>query len=183
MEHLDFNEQVGATALRRAGASEELPIGAIFTFTAYDPDGNVKWTEEVHNIVTTVGKNFILDTVFRGSSYTAALFVGLTSGTPTVAAGDTMSSHSGWTEVTAYDESTRPSLSMAVASSGSTNNSSSLASFTISANSTTVGGAFVTTSSTKGGTTGTLLNVSAFSAADKSLDDNDTLTVQVTFSA
>lgn len=161
---------------------ELIPIGAIFTFRAYAPDGSLKWEDETHNLVTTVGKNDILDEYFSGSSYTAAHYVGLTDGTPTVAAGDTMSSHSGWAEVTAYDESTRPTLQMGGASSASISNSGNLASFTVSTNNTTIGGAFVSTDSTKGGTTGTLLNVAAFSAADKTLDDGDTLTIQITFS-
>ncbi|GAG46997.1 unnamed protein product, partial [marine sediment metagenome] len=35
---------------------------------------------------------------------------GLTDGTPTPAAGDTMASHGGWTEVVAYDEGVRQTL-------------------------------------------------------------------------
>lgn len=55
--------------------------------------------------------------------------------------------------------------------------------FTISSNSTTIGGAFVTTNNTKGGSTGTLYGGGAFSAGDKTIDDNDTLTVTVTLTA
>jgi hypothetical protein len=63
----------------------------------------------------------------------------------------------------------------------SVSNSASAAVFTIDTNATTMGGCFLTSVSTKGGTTGTLYAIGAFSAGDKVLDDNDTLTVTATF--
>jgi len=59
------------------------------------------WRDEVaRNLVTTVGKNYLLDNGLAGSSYTAAFYLGLISSTSysAVAAGDTMSSHAGWLE-------------------------------------------------------------------------------------
>ncbi len=94
-----------------------------------------------------------------------------------------MASHAGWAEVTAYDESTREALVLGSIASQSVNNSGSKASFTISTDSTTVGGAFLTTNNTKGGTSGTLYGVGAFTGADKSTDDGDTLNVTVTLTA
>ena len=82
-------------------------IGHIFTFEAYDPDGNLKWIEVVPNLVVDEGLNDILDKYYKGSSYTAEHWVGLTDGSPSFAAGDTMSGHGGWSEVTAYDEAYR----------------------------------------------------------------------------
>ena len=94
-----------------------------------------------------------------------------------------MSSHSGWNEVTAYDETSRPALSLGTVSNKSVDNSANKAEFTINANDTTVGGAFITTDSTKGGTSGTLYGVGAFSAGDKTLDDGDLLQVTITLTA
>lgn len=147
------------------------------------PDGKLKWTDEFDNLVTTAGLTDNLDKYLKGSSYTAAFYVGLTDGTPTPAAGDTMSSHAGWSEVTAYDESVRQTLVLGTVSAGSVNNSASKASFTISTNSTTVGGAFIVTDSTKGGTSGVLYGIGAFTGGDKSTDDGDTLNVTVTLTA
>lgn len=147
------------------------------------PDGTVKWVEEFANVVTNAGLDDLLDKYLKGSTYTAAFYVGLTDGTPTVAGADTMSSHAGWAEVTAYDESVRQTLTLGSVSSQSVSNTASKASFTISTNSTTVGGAFVVTDSTKGGTSGTLYGVAAFSGGDKSTDDGDTLNVTVTLTA
>jgi len=140
----------------------------------------LKWEDGFENIVVNAGLDDLLDKYFKGSAYTSAHYVGLTDGTPTVAGADTMASHAGWTEVTAYDEATREALTLGTVSGQSVDNSASKATFTISANGTTIGGAFVTTVNTKGGSTGTLYGGGAFSAGDKLLDDNDTLNVTVT---
>lgn len=147
------------------------------------PDGKVKWTDEFDNLVTNVGLDDNLDKYLKGSTYTAAFYVGLTDGTPTPAAGDTMSSHAGWAEVTAYSEATRETLTLGSVSSQSVDNSASKASFSINSDSTTVGGAFIVTNSTKGGTTGVLYGVGAFTGGDKSADNGDTLNVTVTCTA
>ena len=175
--------KMGAGALAGAGIVEGVTFYNTWRFEARDPDGNIKWVEEVHDIIVNVGLDDILDKYYKGSAYTAAFYVGLTDGTPTVAAGDTMASHAGWVEVTAYDEGVRQDLTLGSVSSQSVDNTASKAVFTISSDSTTVGGGFIATDDTKGGSTGTLTGAAAFTAADKSLDDNDTLTVTVTLTA
>ncbi len=180
---------VSATALFASSADviAAVPLGAkmncTYHFEALDPDGNLKWEVTVPNIVVDEGLDDLLDKYLKGSTYTAAFFVGLTGGTPTVAAGDTMASHVGWTEVTAYSEATREVLTLGTVSAQSVDNSASKASFSINSDSTTVGGGFVTTNNTKGGSTGTLYGAAAFTAADKSLDNGDTLNVTVTLTA
>jgi hypothetical protein len=154
-----------------------------YLIECFDRHGNLKWVDEFDNLVVTAGLNDSLNQHFKGSSYTAAWYVGLTAGTPTFAAGDTMSSHAGWTEVTAYDESVRQTLTLGTVAAGSVDNSAAKATFTIATNSTTIGGLFLTTVSTKGGSTGTLYGGGAFSAGNKVLDDNDTLQCTVTLTA
>ncbi len=139
-----------------------------------------EWTDE--NITVNEGLNEILDKFWKGSTYTAAHYVGLTDGTPTVAAGDTMASHAGWAFVTAYSEANRPTLTLGTVASQSVDNSASKASFSINGT-TTAGGAFCTTNNTKGGSTGTLINVVAFTGGDASLSNGDTLNVTVTLTA
>jgi len=141
------------------------------------------WEETFENLVVNAGLDDALDKHLKGSAYTAAWYVGLTDGTPTPAAGDTMASHGGWTEVTAYDAGARPTLTLGTVSGQSVDNSASPAAFTISTDNTTIGGAFLASNSTKGGTSGTLYGVGAFSGGDKTLDDNDTLNVTVTCTA
>lgn len=161
----------------------EMGMSSHWEFEARDSSGNLKWREEFDNLVVNTGLNDLLDKYFKGSSYSAVFYVGLTDGTPTVAAGDTMSSHAGWTEVTAYDEATRQTLTLGTVASQSVDNSASKAVFTISTNNTTIGGGFLTTNNTKGGSTGTLYGGGAFTAGDKLLDDGDTLSVTVTLTA
>lgn len=155
----------------------------LFTARCYDRAGNLKWEDHFHNLVVNAGLDDSLDKHLKGSSYTAAWYVGLTDGTPTPAAADTMASHAGWTEVTAYDEEVRQTLTLGSVSGQSVNNTGNEATFTISSNSTTIGGAFIATDSTKGGSTGTLYGVGAFSAGDKTLSDGDTLEVTATLTA
>lgn len=145
---------------------------------AFDKDGNRKWFEEFNNLVVTEGLNWLLEKTFKGSSWTAAHYVGLTAGTPTFAAGNTMSSHAGWTEVTGYSEGVRQTLTLGTVSGGSVSNTASKATFSINAT-VTVGGAFVTSDSTKGGSSGTLYGGGAFTG-DRSLISGDTLTVTIT---
>lgn len=145
-----------------------------------DKDGNLKWVDDFANLVTTAGKNDALTKYFAGSSYTAAWYLGLTSTSPTVNVADTMASHGGWTEVVAYSESVRQTFAPGSASAGSIDNTASKAVFTVNANSTGIGGAFLTTVSTKSGTTGTLYGVGAFSGGDKTLSSGDTVTITTT---
>lgn len=181
-----INYEVEAQAQAQAGGIAsplQRNLSVHYKVEAFDPDGNLKWVDEFDNLVVNVGLDDSLDKHLKGSGYTAAWYVGLTDGTPTVAAGDTMASHVGWVEVTAYDEAVRQTLTLGAVSGQSVDNSASKAVFTISTDSTTIGGAFVTDSSTKGGSTGTLYGGGAFTAGDKSLDDNDTLNVTVTCTA
>lgn len=159
----------------------ERTLSTHYHMVARDPHGNIKWMDDFVNLVVDAGLNDSLDKHLKGSAYTAAWYVGLTDGTPTPAAGDTMDGgHAGWTEVTAYDEAARQTLTLGAVSSGSVNNGGSPAVFTISTNNTVIGGAFIVSVSTKGGATGVLYGVGALSAGDKTLDDGDTLTVTAT---
>jgi len=164
---------------RRTGA--RVKFGGKFTVECYGRDGKLKWIDTIENLVVTAGLDSILDVVLCGTTQIATWYVGLTDGTPTVAAGDIMSSHAGWVEITAYDEAARQTYTE-TRTAETVSNSAAKAVFTISGT-TTVGGAFLTSIATKGGTTGTLLCAGAFTTGDKSLVDNDTLNVQYDFTA
>ena len=146
-----------------------------YKFECLDKDGNVRWVEEFDNLVTTVGKTDLIDKYLKGSSYTAAWYLGL-KGTGSAAAGDTMASHSGWSEVVPYAAATRPAITWGTSSGGA--NTSSAVSVAINATST-VAGAFVVNDSTKSGTSGTLYSVGDFSSS-RSVFSGDTLNVTVT---
>ena len=188
-----FNEQakstdvVGATVQKSKSLSEGLKGGGVFTATCYDKDGNVKWVAKSPNLVVNVGLADMNDKYFSGSGYTAAWYIGLygSGATNDPAAGDTMASHAGWTEVTAYSQATRPAAtfgSATVADPSVINNSASVAVFSINGT-TTVGGAFLTSDDTKSGTSGILFSASDFqSPGDRSVVSGDTLNVTYEFS-
>ena len=169
-----------ATARGKAGlgCGCSLQLRGRFDIVCRDASGKVIWQDLIHNTVVDVGKDAILDDGVSSQTW----YVGLTDGTPTVAAGDTMASHSGWTEVTDYSESTRPAWGEGASSGQSVTNATAV-DFSINAGSTTVGGAFITSDSTKGGSSGTLLAAGAFTGGDVTLSSGSTLSVTYTISA
>ena len=143
----------------------------------------ILWEDEFDNLVVDAGLDDSLDKHLKGAAYTAAWYVGLTDGTPTFAAGDAQAGHAGWVEVVAYDEAVRQTLTLGAVAAQSVDNVGNEAVFTISANDTVIGGAFISTTDTRGGSVDTLYGGGAFTAGDKTLDDDDTLTVTVTCTA
>ena len=153
--------------------TENAQARMVWTMVAKDPQGNIKWSDEGKNLIVNTGLDYLLENDLVAST----LYIGLTDASPTAAAGDTMASHSGWTEVTAYDEAARPAWGQGAASGGVTTNATA-ATFTASGP-TNVGGGFLTTVATKGGTTGTLFSVKAATEGDRALVAADTLDVTI----
>jgi hypothetical protein len=98
-----------------------------------------------------------------------------------MAAGDTMASHAGWTEITAYSQGTRPAFTPGTVSGQSVSNSGSVAAFSINGTAT-VAGAFLPTDNTKGGTSGTLFSGVDFTTS-RGVADGDTINVTYTFTS
>ena len=167
--------------------NEKVKAGGVFTVQCHDKEGNLKWSAEKHNLVVNVGLQDMNTKYFAGSAYTAAWYIGLygSGSTNNPAASDTASSHSGWTEITPSSNATRPACSFGsptAADPSVITNSGSPAAFTINATAT-VGGAFLISNSTKGGTTGILFSASDFAApGDRVVASGDTLNVTYTFS-
>ena len=162
---------------------ENIKLGDLFKVDCYDKEGNLKWSDTIKNLVVNEGLDDSLDKYLKGSTYTAAHYALLTAATPIVAAGDTMSSHAGWTELLAYSEIVRQTVTWGAVSSQSVSNTANKASYSINSDSTTIGGACICTDDTKDGSSGTLYGGGAFTGGNKSLDDGDTLNVTVTASA
>jgi hypothetical protein len=167
---------------RSVGSTEHAEATGVYTATCYDAQGNLKWTDTYSNLVTTGGKNDLLDKYLAGSAYTAAWYLGLislTSYTTGPAVGDTAASHTGWAEDVGYSNSTRVAPSFGSASAGS--KASTATAFNINAT-TTIKGTFLTTLSTKSGTTGILYSAGLFTGGDKAVASGDTLNVTYTAS-
>jgi len=156
-------------------SAENARATMVWRMVAKDKDGKEKWVDEGENLIVNTGLDYLLSNAMT----TATLYIGLTDGTPTVAAGDTTTSHVGWTEVTAYTEAARIEWDNGAASGGVTTNAVA-ATFTANAT-TTVGGGFLSTFATKGdSTTGTLFSVKAATEGDRALVNLDTLDVTIT---
>jgi hypothetical protein len=173
-----------AAILKGVGINEQADMHGRYEITCRDADGNVKWVDFIENLVTTVGKNDLLDKYLAGSAYTAAWYMGLissTSYTTGPAVGDTAASHGGWTEDVAYSQASRPTAAWSAASAGSKSLSAALQ-FSINGT-TTIKGCFLISNSTKSGTTGILYSAGLFSGGDKAVANGDTLSVSYTASA
>lgn len=181
MEKLYVVDNLGAGIGKPSGASEQLHATGVYKVTCIGADGQVKWQDTIQNLVTTAGKNDLLDKYLAGSTYTAAWYLGLVDGasSPTYAAGDTASSHSGWSESTAYSNSTRPAPVWNSASSGS--KATTTTAFNINGTAT-IAGTFLISENTKSGTTGVLYSAGSFTGGNKSVANGDTLNVTYTAS-
>jgi hypothetical protein len=156
---------------------DRFKIAGFFTFECFDKDGNLKWSEKTDNLVVNVGLQKALDDTLLGGTQDSTWWLGLTDGSATFAAGDTMASHSGWTEFDEYTGNRKTYT--ATRSSQTVSNSASAASFAINA-SGTVGGGFLNTDET--GTAGTLFSGSALSS-DRSVVSGDTVNLTYTVTA
>lgn len=174
-----------------AAGTESVGIAGTYHVVCRDSEGNVKWEEGFPNLVNAVGKQLMLNTLLAGSSYTTVgPFLGLITGaTPTFAAADTMSSHSGWTEFTDYTVGGSAVRGTAVFSSATssgttpanvTTAAAAAITYTITGAGGIVSGCFLVTgsgaSSTISNTSGTLYSAGAFATA-KTTTAGDTVSV------
>lgn len=179
------NDIVACEVEQGGGVVQAARGGGVFTVTCYDKEGNLKWQEENHNLVVNEGLQDMNTKYFKGSTYTAAWYIGLVTGPgsgTSFAASDTLASHAGWTENTNY-AGNRKAVTFGTASTADPSvidNSASPASFTMNAT-TTIAGAFLCNAAT--GTSGVLFSASDFqSPGDRSVVNGDVLNVTYTFS-
>jgi hypothetical protein len=186
IEKAKSTDQVSAGLVARQGSDERIKAGGVFHFQCFDKDGNLKWEESTHNLVVNEGLQYMNAQFFKGSSYTAAWYLGLITGpgsSTTYAATDTLASHAGWTEFGNYSGA-RKAVTFGTATTADPSvidNSASVAQFTISGGGGTVAGAFLATVSS--GTSGILFSEANFqSPGDRVVVAGDTLNVTYTFS-
>lgn len=186
MEHSKALDTVAASLEANRGHSDRVKAGGVFTVTCVGPDGQTKWEDTFHNLVTNVGLVDMNTKYFTGSAYTATWFLGLITGPgsgTTIAAGDTLASHAGWAEFTNYAGS-RKTCTFGTATTADPSvitNSASVAAFSISGAGGLVAGAFLASVAT--GTSGILFSASDFAApGDRAVVSGDTLNITYTFS-
>ena len=187
VEQLHGEDLVSSSLTKTLTAGDNARARGEYKLQCFDSEGNLKWEMGGHNLVVNQGLQDMNAKYFTGVNYTAAWYIGLygaaSSNNPT--ATDTAASHPGFTEITPYSNATRPACSFGSATSADPSvitNSLSPAAFTINGTAT-VGGAFLISNNTKGGTTGILFSASDFQApGDRVVASGDTLNVTYTFS-
>lgn len=176
----------GLTCNTKSGESAQAT--GVYHVECRDKDGNLKWTAESKNLVVNAGLAYMAGTALTSVAQITTWYLGLygAAASNTPAAGDTMSSHAGWTEYVNYSNATRVSATFVTATTANPSvvtNTASPAVFNIDGAGGTVGGAFLTSGSAKSGTAGTLFSAADFgSPGDRTVVNGDTLSVTYTFS-
>jgi hypothetical protein len=184
IEKSKSSETVSANTERKTGFAEGASGGGVFTVTCYDSEGNQKWVDMGHNLVVNTGLQDMNTKYFKGSTYTAAWYIGLinnTSASTTFSGGDTLDTHAGWEENSSYSGN-RPQVTFGnatLADPSNINNAASLATFTMTANAT-ISGAFLC--NVASGTSGLLFSAADFQApGDRTVVSGDVLNVTYSF--
>lgn len=175
MENLDANDNTSIHTIKKQTQFDQLHATGMYMLEHYR-DGKLIGKYEYPNVVTTAGKNWMLDNILAGSAFTPALYVGLIGSASYVSApvaADTSASHSGWAELTSYVSGTRPAASWSAATGGQKSLSPATA-FVVNAN-CTIKGTIICTSATKGSTTDILLSAGLSSGGDAVLLSGDTV--------
>jgi hypothetical protein len=188
MEHSSAKDTVTAGLIASPKNGDGVSAGGVYTVTCVGADGVEKWSDTFHNLVVNEGLQNMNQTYFKGSGYTAAWYLGLVEGPgsgTTYAAGNTLASHAGWTELTpgtAYTGN-RQAVTFGTATTADPSvitNSASPSTFPMLVNGTVVAGALLCSVAT--GTSGILFSAGDFTGGDKTVDSGDTLNVTYTFS-
>ena len=170
---------------------ETMEIQGQYTAVCLDQNGNEKWTEKWDNLVTTQGRNWLLDvTLIPGSAGSGAspanMFFRMsliTSGAPV--AGDTYASHAGFVELPNTVVAARGSPQFAAAAAG-VKATSSAVSFAIIGTGTITGAAINVLNATSVGNLGNAVDTATANAVlysagifagSKSVTAGDTLNV------
>jgi hypothetical protein len=168
-------------------AAEAAQASGKYHVECRDKDGNLKWTAESKNLVVNAGLQYMAGSALTSTTQVTTWYLGLygAAASNTPAAGDTMASHAGWTEIVPYSNANRVTATLAASTNANPSvvtNTASPAVFNIN-NTATVGGAFLTSANDKSGSTGTLFSAADFgSPGDRSVVNGDTLSVTYTFS-
>ena len=168
-------------------SSDSAKAGGVYTVVCTGPDGQVKWEDSFHNLVMNEGLQDMNAKYFKSVGYSSVFYIGLIEGPGsgnTYAAGDSLSSHAGWTEFTDYVGGTRGTVTFGSATDADPsviNNIAYANAFTISGvvGSANVAGAFLATTTDD---SGVLFSAGDFTVGDKLVSDGDVLTVTYQFS-
>ena len=145
-------------------------------------NGKVLNTFKIKNGIVNEGLTSLLDIMFHDETQIPLWYIGLidNAGFSALAAADTMSSHSGWTETVPYSDANRITWATDAASAESITNGTPVT-FTINATAA-IYGLFIVSDNTKSGTSGTLWSTADF-ASVINVTSGDQLKVTYTVNA
>ena len=193
IDKFGMGDSVDASVTRNAGSTDIVDLAGHYTFTCYDKDGNIKWTDGFDNLTTNVGRANLLDSYFANTGG-GAVVMGLMTNNAVPASipavTDTQASHTGWFEAGLANAPTysgnrkTPTFSSATSANPSVLSTSAAVVFSMTG-SGTVTGAFINVggSATIDDTTGTLFSAGNFTAGSKTVTSGDTINVTYTLSA
>ncbi len=165
MLHLKLADKMAANMVRNRQDMHNILFKGVYK-AQFSRGGVIYAERDIFNDITNEGKNHILDVMFSDETQIASTswFIGLISSTSysALAAGDTMSSHAGWTEFTGYSQTNRVAWGPGAASGQAITNSTP-ATFSFTSTGTVKGG-FLTTNNSKSGTSGKLWSTGLFTA-------------------
>jgi hypothetical protein len=79
-DNMKLTESAKAQLFTGAGAGEQMHVEGYYTVQCFEHEGGaLLWEDEIHNVVTYVGKNSMLDNFLAGSAYTTTAYMGLIS--------------------------------------------------------------------------------------------------------
>jgi hypothetical protein len=146
---------------------QKIKAGFVYLIQVFNPDGteDPAQREIVKNLMPTEGINHMLDVLLKNGVNVPTWYIGLYANNYTPIAGDTMATFPGTAgEITGtYDEATRVEWVEGAIAGGAVDNTASPAEFTFNANQTVRGG-FMSSVSTKGGTSGFLISAVKFAS-------------------
>lgn len=182
---MTMGDSCDASIGRNGGHTETMGINGYYKVECRNAQGDLKWEDEIHNLVTTLGKNIALTSILTNTSQ-GAVAMGLKgSGTPN--ATNTQATKT-WTEVGGANTPTysgaRKPVTFTAAGSAQIQSNGVLFTFT-NVTAADVYGCFINigaSSTTKDGTADTLFSAGDFTGGAKSVVQNDTLTVTYTAS-
>lgn len=171
-----------AALVARGGIDDRLTILGYYTVQCVGEDGEEKWTDIAWNVVTTEGKNAMLDKFLGLGAAYAAIAMGLH--TTVGNASSTYATPAPQVESVVYSNANRPTPSFSAASAGAKATSAAVA-FNINGSATITGcfmalGAAGVTTKSDTAATAILLSSGTFSAGSRAVINGDTLNVTYT---
>lgn len=177
---IKLKDKVDVKIERRPKPEQKIQLEGHFTVEHFR-EGKKIGEYHLQNGITDIGQNTLLDIMFETTAKISNWYIGLIQdgGYTGLSDSDTMSSHSGWTEFTGYDESNRVLWDTDAATGGAISNSTTV-DFSINTGDT-LKGVFCVSDNTKSGTSGILWATALFTS-DIPVLNGDTLKITYTTS-